>query len=266
VRIELDTEARTIIVNDGHGENRHLSLYSAEAFALLSRLWTDVGWNQKYIYGFTWMGRPIIQLPEDIVRIQETIYRVKPNVIIETGVAHGGSLIFYASLFKAMNGGRVIGVDVEIRAHNREAIERHELAPLVSLVEGSSTDAQVVEQVRRQLNDGDRVLVVLDSNHTKAHVAAELRAYASMVTVGSYIVATDGIMADVSDTPRGRPEWRTDNPASAAIEFAATHPNFALEQPPFVFDETLAPVQVTHWPSAYLRRVRPDGTMPATSP
>jgi cephalosporin hydroxylase len=200
------------------------------------------------------MGRPIVQLPEDVIRIQETIYRVKPDVVIEAGVAHGGSLIFYASLFKAMGSGRVIGIDIEIRPHNRKAIESHELASLVTLIEGSSTEPSVVQRVRAAIREGERVLVILDSNHTKAHVAAELSAYAPLVTVGSYIVATDGIMEDLSDVPRGSPQWRTDNPASAAREFSERHSNFALEPPPFVFNETLSSVQVTHWPSAYLRR------------
>src|SRR5439155_18014109 len=132
---------------------------------------------QKYVYAFTWMGRPIIQLPEDIVRIQEVLYRVKPEVIVETGVAHGGSLILYASLCKAMGHGRVIGVDVEIRPHNRQAIEAHELSPLITLVEGSSVDPTIVACVRDLVREGERAIVILDSNHTKAHVLAELGSY-----------------------------------------------------------------------------------------
>ena len=120
MKVQIDTEDRCLVVDDG-GDVRRISLYSPESFAILSRLWVKVGWDQKYSYGFTWMGRPIIQLPEDIVRVQEALYRVRPDVVIETGVAHGGSLIFYASLFKAMGKGRVIGVDIEIRPKNRSA-------------------------------------------------------------------------------------------------------------------------------------------------
>ncbi|MGH7271607.1 MAG: cephalosporin hydroxylase family protein [Polyangiaceae bacterium] len=255
MKIAIDTDAKRIDVDDG-GTVRQVHLYSSEGFALLSRVWTNVGWDQKYPYGFTWLGRPIIQLPEDIVRIQETIYRVQPDVVVETGVAHGGSLIFYAGLFAAMGKGRVVGVDIEIRPHNRKAVESHRLAPFITMIEGSSTSPPVVEQVRALIRDGERVLVILDSNHTKDHVAAELLAYAPMVSVDSYIVATDGIMEDLSDVPRGKPAWKEDNPAAAAREFATSHPTFVQEPPPFVFDETLSRVQVTHWPSAYLRRVQ----------
>jgi cephalosporin hydroxylase len=244
-----------MVVEDGT-DVRRVPLYSPEAFALLSRLWVKVGWDQKYSYGFTWMGRPIIQLPEDMVRIQEAIYRVRPDVVVETGVAHGGSLIFYASLFKAMGRGRVIGVDIEIRPKNRSAIEGHELSSLISLVEGGSTDPRVVERVSSMIQGSERVLVILDSNHTRDHVAAELEAYAPFVTPGSYIVATDGLMGDLHDVPRGKPEWREDNAVEAAKAFAAKHPEFALEPVPFDFNETVSSVQVTHWPSAYLRRVK----------
>ena len=256
MKVAIDTETRELVVDDD-GKTRTVPLYSADSFAIISHLWTVVGWNEKYPYGFTWMGRPIIQLPEDMIRIQETIYRVRPDVVIETGVAHGGSLIFYASLLKAMGGGRVVGVDVEIRPHNRAAIESHELSGFISLIEGSSIDASIVEKARSAIREGERVLVILDSNHSKAHVSAELSAYAPMVSVGSYIVATDGVMESLSDVPRGNPLWRTDNPAAASREFAARHPEFTLESPPFVFDETLTRVQVTHWPAAYLRRVAP---------
>jgi cephalosporin hydroxylase len=255
LKLTIDTEARTLSVDEGATAPR-VPLYSAEAFALLSRLWVKVGWNQKYSYGFTWMGRPIIQLPEDIVRIQEAIYRIRPDVIVETGVAHGGSLVFYASLLKALGRGRVVGIDVDIRPHNRAAIESHEFAPLISLIEGSSTDPKVVSQARSLIQGAGTVLVILDSDHSRAHVAAELEAYASFVTVGSYIVATDGIMNDLHDVPRGRSEWREDNAVAAVEAFVAKHPEFVVEPPPFGFNETnLGSLQLTHWPSAYVKRL-----------
>ena len=195
----------------------HISSYSAartkpgqsisivrEAFQIISEIWLKVGWNEKYVYTFSWFGRPIIQLPEDIVRIQEVIYRVKPDVIIETGIAHGGSLIFYASLCKAMGCGRVIGVDIEIRPHNRAAIEAHELASYITLLEGNSTNPEIVSSVKSRIQPGESVLVILDSNHTKAHVLHELDAYHDLVSLGSYIVATDGSMRDLHDVPRGK--------------------------------------------------------------
>src|ERR1700737_2669358 len=165
------------------------------------------------------MGRPIIQLPDDMIRAQEVIYAVRPTVVVETGVAHGGSLVFYASLLKAMGGGRVIGVDIEIRPHNRRAIEAHELASQITLVEGSSTALDVVAKVRSLVQPTDRVFVMLDSNHSKAHVLAELRAYADLVSPGSYVVAADGIMADLVGAPRSHPDWGGNNPRAAAAEF-----------------------------------------------
>jgi cephalosporin hydroxylase len=253
MKMTVDTDRAQLVV-DADGTPRELPLYSPEAFSALSELWVKVGWQVKYIYGFSWMGRPIIQLPDDLIRIQEVIYRVRPDVLIETGVAHGGSLVFYASLFKAMGTGRVIGVDVEIRPHNRAAIEAHELKPYITLVEGSSVDPSTVAQVRASLSPGDKVLVVLDSDHSKRHVAEELRCYAPMVTSGSYIVATDGVMQILHDVPRGKASWKDDNPTAAAAEFARDNQDFVLEEPPFPFNEGQVTERVTHWPGAYLRR------------
>ena len=142
MKIVIDQEAHTI-----ETENTILPLYSPEGFRLISDLWLKVGWDQKHLYGFTWIGRPIIQIPDDMIRIQEVIYSLKPDVIIETGVAHGGSLIFMASLCKAIGTGRIIGVDIEIRPHNRKAIEDHELYDLITLVEGDSTAQNTFQQV-----------------------------------------------------------------------------------------------------------------------
>lgn len=254
MRLIIDTDARTV-VEESAGGRRELPLDSPDAFRLLSRQWLTVGWTQKYSYSFTWMGRPIIQLPEDMVRIQEVIFQVRPDVIVETGIAHGGSLIYYASLCKAMDHGRVVGIDVEIRPHNRRAIESHFLSDYVSLVEGSSTAPDVVAAVKDVIRPGERVLVLLDSDHSKAHVLNELKAYAPMVSVGSYVVAADGVMADVAGRPGSRPGWEWDNPAEAAREFAQLDPRFQLEEPPLLFNEGAVTQRVTYWPSAYLRRV-----------
>ena len=251
-------EARGILIAEGpEGESVH-PLESAEAFRLISRAWVRCGWDTKYVYSFSWMGRPVIQLPEDMLRIQEVIYRVKPDVIIETGVAHGGSLIFYASLFEAMGRGRVIGIDIEIRPHNRAAIEAHEMFPRITLVEGSSVAPEVVAEVGALVAPGETVLVLLDSNHTKAHVLAELEAYGPFVTPGSYIVATDGIMKEVVGAPRTSPDWSWNNPLDAAAELAASHPEFVLEEPAFPFNEGVVTERVTYWPKGFLKRV--EGT------
>ena len=253
MRIVIDTDSRTLTL-EGEGASRELPLYSPDAFREISRHWIRVGWAQKYSYGFTWFGRPVIQLPEDLMRVQETIWRLKPDAIVETGVAHGGSLIFYASLCEAMGTGRVIGIDIHIRPQNREAIEAHPLASRIALIEGSSIDPAVVERVRRSIPAGSTVLVLLDSNHSKAHVRAELEAYAGLVTPGSYVVATDGIMLDLYDVPGGRPEWAWDHATAAAAEFAAAHSEFVVETPPKLFQEGTIQEPVTYWPGGWLRR------------
>ena len=251
----VDTTAGVIVAQRDGAESR-VPLYSKAGFELLSQLWLKVGWNQKYTYTFSWMGRPIIQLPDDMVRIQEVIYAARPDVIVETGIAHGGSLIYYARLCTAMGHGRVVGVDVEIRAHNRQAIEAHPLASSITLIEGGSTDPAIVARVLEEIAGARSVLVLLDSNHSRAHVRAELETYAPLVTAGSYIVATDGVMLEVADAPRGKPEWTTDNPVSAVHDFLQTHPEFELEQPAWPFNESELTGNVTHWPQAYLRRTR----------
>lgn len=254
MKLILDTEAKTLTMDDA-GQTKVLDLYSKAAFEAISREWVRVGWNQKYQYTFSWMGRPVIQLPEDMIRMQEAIFQIKPDVIIETGVAHGGSLIFYSSLCKAMEKGRVIGIDIEIRPHNRAAIEAHPLSDRITLIEGSSTAPEIVAQVKSLVKPGETVMVILDSNHTYAHVADELGAYADLVTPGSYIVATDGIMYDLADVPRGRQEWATDNPTWAARDFAAKHPEFVIEQPAWPFNESELDRNITHWPGAWLKRL-----------
>jgi cephalosporin hydroxylase len=253
VKLTIDTDQGEM-TQEFEGHRRTLGLYTREAFELISKQWLKIGWNQKYPYTFTWMGRPVIQLPEDLIRVQEEIYRVRCDVIIETGVAHGGSLVYYASLCKSLGKGRVIGIDIQIRPHNRHAIETHELSSLITLVEGDSISSDVVGKVKALVKPQEVVMVILDSNHTKRHVLAELEAYHELVTPGSYIVATDGIMKDLDDVPRGKPEWAWDNPASAASEFAAKHPEFVLEQPAWQFNESELSENVKHWPGAWLRR------------
>ncbi len=255
MKIILDDVQKTLTI-ETNGDKKTISLYSKEAFEIISHQWLKIGWNEKYPYTFSWMGRPIIQLPEDIIRIQEVIYRIKPDVVVETGIAHGGSLIFYASLFKAMGKGRAIGVDIEIRPHNRTAIEAHELFSYITLIEGDSTDKGIVNQVKQLIELDETVLIILDSNHSKQHVLKELKAYSPLVTKGSYIVATDGSMKDLYDVPRGKTEWAWDNPTVAAIEFVNDDPRFIIEQPKWDFNESELTNNITHWPGAYLKRIR----------
>ena len=245
----FDGDASVIRCND-----EELSLSDPRAFQILSDAWLRSGWDTKYVYGFSWLGRPIIQLPEDMIRIQEVIYDLKPDVIIETGVAHGGSLIFYASLCTAIGKGRVVGIDIEIRNHNRLAIEEHRLSPLIKLIEGSSVDSNIFSQVKSMVSASDKVLVLLDSNHTKSHVLAELNLYSQLVTSGSYIVACDGIMKQVTGAPRTNKDWEWDNPLSAIADFLASNPSFKLEEPFRPFNEGSIAERVTYWPNAYLRK------------
>ena len=253
--IKVDIEQGTVIV-DENGLTREYRLDTPEAFKIISDIWIRAGWDNKYVYSFTWLGRPIIQLPEDLIRIQEVIYAIRPDVIVETGVAHGGSLVFYASLCKAMDGGRVIGVDIEIRPHNRQAIESHPLRSFITLIEGSSIDPKIVGKVATEVGSGSKVLVLLDSCHRKQHVLEELKAYSPLVTPGSYIIAMDGIIERLIGAPRTEPNWSWDNPKQAASEFVAQNENFVIEEPPFGFNEGSITERVTYWPSAFIRRLR----------
>ncbi|MET3495553.1 cephalosporin hydroxylase family protein [Variovorax boronicumulans] len=210
-----------------------------------------------YSYNFSWMGRPIIQYPQDIVAMQEIIWRVQPDLIVETGIAHGGSLIFSAAMLElnAACGGpadaKVLGLDIDIRAHNRSAIEAHPMFKRISMIEGSSISPEIIEQVRQAAAGKRSVLVCLDSNHTHAHVLAELEAYAPLVTVGSYCVVFDTI---VEDLPEGlfpdRPWGPGDNPKTAVHEFLKTqHALFEIDR---AVDNKLL---VSVAPNGYLKRV-----------
>ncbi len=255
MNLSIDTDKQQLtMVKDGHSEN--IPLYSKRSFELLSDVWSKVAWNEKYTYTFTWMGVPTVQLPEDVMRLQEVIWRVKPDVIIECGVAHGGGVIMYASFCKAIGKGRVIGVELEFRGNHRQQVEEHVLAPLITLIEGSSTDPGIVQQVKGMIKPGETVMVILDSNHSKQHVADELEAYYDIVSPGSYIVATDGCMEYLYDAPRGKPEWKDDNPSAAAREFAAKHPEFVIDMPSPEFNESDLTTTLTHWPDAWLKRVK----------
>lgn len=225
------------------------AIYSTEGLSLLAVLYTKVAAERRLMYEPTWLGRPIIQLPPDIVALQEVIWRTKPDVIVETGVAHGGSLVLAASILELVGGtGKVIGVDVEIRAHNREAIEKHRLAGRIELVEGDSIADTTLAEVRSRIPAGSRVMVALDSNHTEAHVAAELDAYGDLVTPECYLVAHDGAQLWVWDIPRAAPHWATDHPLTAISNFLAGHDEFTV-------DEQCTVHGITSSPSGYLLRL-----------
>lgn len=226
------------------------------AFDAASDQWLATALRMKYPYTFTWMGRPVIQFPDDLLRLQEIVFRVQPDVIIETGVAHGGSLIFYASLCRVLGRGRVIGIDVEIRPHNRAAIEAHPLKPFITLIEGSSTDPNVIEKVRALVAPEETVMVILDSSHSTAHVRAELDAYSALVTPGSFIITMDGYLMELGAPDRPGSNWATDNANAGVRAFAADHPEFAAEEAGLPFNESPLHRAVTGFRGGILKRIR----------
>lgn len=185
----------------------------------------------QYSYNFSWMGRPIIQYPQDMIAMQEIIWELKPDLIVETGIAHGGSLIFYASMLELIGKGEVLGIDIEIRPHNREQIEAHPMFKRIKMLEGSSLSDGIIDQVAAIAHDKKCVLVSLDSNHTHKHVLQELHLYAPFVTVGSYLVVFDTIVEYMPDDYLpGRPWRKGDNPKTAVDAFLLNYPNFAIQQ------------------------------------
>lgn len=254
MKIVIDTTAGTL-TQAVNGSETSVGLFTKTAFEALSREWVRIGWSLKYYHNFSWFGLPILQLPEDLLRLQEVVYELRPDVIVETGVFRGGSLLFHATLCQALGRGRVIGIDREIAAADREAISRHLPGSRITLLEGDSTDPRVVAEVKRLAADADSVLVILDSCHAREHVARELECYSPFVTKGSYIVATDGIMRDLVDVPGGMPAWKSDNPLAAATEFAARHPEFRQDQPRWLFHDGELTENITYWPGAWLKRV-----------
>lgn len=207
----------------------------------------------RYSYNFTWLGRPIIQYPQDMIAVQEIVWRVKPRLIVETGVAHGGSLILSASLLELIGGdGRVVGIDIDIRAHNRAAIEEHPLSKRIDLIEGSSIDPAVVERVRQFAEGRSPVLVMLDSNHTHDHVLGELRAYAPLVTEGSYLIVFDTIVEHLpAELAFDRPWGPGNNPMTAVREYLRESSRFEVDR------EIEQKLLLTVAPEGYLRCVAP---------
>lgn len=232
-----------------NSKNREL-LKSSEKFTLET---IDAG----YSYNFSWMGRPIIQYPQDMIAMQEIIWEVKPDLIIETGIAHGGSLIFSASMLTLLEAcgeiekGEVLGIDIDIRTHNKEAIEAHPMSKKITMFEGSSIDEEMIAKVHEFAKRGKKILVCLDSNHTHEHVLAELRAYANLVSVGSYCAVFDSIVEDLpEDTFNDRPWGIGDNPKTAVWEYLK-------EDDDFVIDKDIEnKILITVAPDGYLKRIK----------
>lgn len=231
-------------------------LGQSESLGHKTREWMDEANLLKYSYHFSWMGRPLIQYPQDIVAMQEIIWKVKPNLIIETGIAHGGSLIFYASLLELLSvsghgDGTVLGVDIDIREHNRKEIEAHPMFNRIEMIQGSSTTPEVIEQVQAAAEGKERVLVVFDSNHTHEHVLAELEAYAPLTSVDSYCVVFDTVVEDLPADAFADRSWGPgDNPKTAVWKYLETHREFEIDKS--IQNKLL----ITVAPDGYLKRVR----------
>jgi cephalosporin hydroxylase len=230
-----------------NGERTTVDIYSQEGLDLLSNLWVKSAAHYRLMYEPTWLGRPVIQFPTDIVMIQELLWKLQPDIVVETGVAHGGSLVLSASILELIGKGKVIGIDIEIRPHNRAAMETHPLKHRIELIEGSSVAAETLEAVKKTVGDAKSVLVFLDSNHTEAHVREELELYAPLVTPGSYIVAHDGSQAWAWDIPNGKPEWKDDHPLNAIHKFLGNHPEFTI-------DPYWTRLGITSSPDGFLKR------------
>ncbi len=223
----------------------------------LSRTWSQETNRNGYTYNFEWLGRPIIQYPQDIMAMQELIWQVQPDLIIEMGIAHGGSLIFFASMLElnAACGGPVdagvLGVDIDIRQHNRKAIEEHPMARRISMIEGSSIDPNTIEQVKAGTEGKKKIMVCLDSNHTHDHVLAELEAYAPLTSVDSYCVVFDTLIQDMPAELFEDRDWGPgDNPKTAVWQYLKTHPEFEIDKS---IDHKLL---ISVAPDGYLKRIR----------
>ncbi len=218
----------------------------------LTRKWFNASLRHEYAYHFTWLGLPIIQFPQDIIAMQEIIWQVKPDLIIEAGIARGGSIIFYASMLELIGkNGRVVGIDIDIRKHNRIAIEKHPLRKRITMIEASSIDEDTIQKVYKLAKGKKKIMVILDSNHTYEHVSGELRYYSPLVTKGSYLVVFDTVIDDIPDEfCRDRPWGKGNSPKTAVREFLKNNDDFEI-------DKNIAnKLLITVCPDGYLKKVR----------
>lgn len=244
-----------------------ISLYPSSEIQLAADEFMRASTQPKYSYNFSWMNRPIIQYPQDMVAMQELIWSVKPDLIIETGIAHGGSLIFNASMLAQLDmceaieadinfnpkesHRKVLGIDIDIRAHNRSAIESHPMSSRIQMIQGSSIAPEIVEQVKKIATDYNCILVCLDSNHTHEHVLAELESYAPLTSVGSYCVVFDSIIEELpSNMYPDRPWGPGNNPKTAVLKYLETHPEFEIDK------DIQHKLLITVAPDGYLKRIK----------
>ena len=221
-------------------------------FKKLSQRWFDISLiKYEYPYHFTWLGRPIIQYPQDILIIQELIWKIKPDLVIETGIARGGSLIFTASILELIGKGNVIGIDVDIRKHNREEIEKHPMFKRIKMIEGSSIDKKIVKKIFKLAERKKKILVLLDSSHTHSHVLEELKSYSPLVNKGSYVVVFDTVLEDMpKNSFPNRPWDKGDNPKTAVKEFVKKSNRFKIDV------DIERKLMITSNPSGFLKCVK----------
>tara|TARA_B110000196_G_C21084194_1_gene634077 strand:+ start:213 stop:941 length:729 start_codon:yes stop_codon:yes gene_type:complete len=220
-------------------------------FKKLSQRWFDISLKYEYPYHFTWLGRPIIQYPQDILIIQELIWKIKPDLVIETGIARGGSLIFTASILELIGKGNVIGIDVDIRKHNREEIEKHPMFKRIKMIEGSSIDKKIVKKIFKLAERKKKILVLLDSSHTHSHVLEELKSYSPLVNKGSYVVVFDTVLEDMpKNSFPNRPWDKGDNPKTAVKEFVKKNNRFKIDV------DIERKLMITSNPSGFLKCVK----------
>ena len=232
-------------------KNRIQSQGKNDELVQVSKKFAEATIRSGYSYNFTWMGRPIIQYPQDMIAMQEIIWSVKPDIIVETGIAHGGSLIFYASILELIGKGEVLGIDIDIREHNRVEIEKHPMYKRIKMIQGSAISQDIIEQVKSHVAGKKTVMVCLDSNHTHDHVLQELKSYSPFVTVGSYLIAFDTIVEDLpANLYTDRPWSVGDNPKTAVFEFLKTDDNFKIDKS---IDYKL---MVSVAPDGYLKRIK----------
>lgn len=211
--------------------------------------WTKVAADNRLSYEIDWLGIPVIQTPEDMILMQELIFKVQPDIIIETGIAHGGSLIYYASIMELLNKGKVIGVDIEIREHNRKVLQNHPLIKRIELIEGDSTSSEITKEIRKRIPENSRVIVCLDSNHTKYHVLKELQLYQAFIVPGCYIVVFDTNTSKLAELGVSDKEYIDNSPKEAVEEFLKINHDFEV-------DKYYNKLFISYSPDGYLKRIR----------
>jgi len=214
-----------------------------------SKIWLKAHWENKLSYEVNWFGMPIIQTAEDMVVLQEIVYDIRPDFIVETGIAHGGSLIYFASLLELLGKGRVIGIDIEIRKHNKTLLEKHPMIKRIITIEGDSASEEIFKRIRNKIPKRSKVLVVLDSNHIREHVLKELNLYSPLVSKGSYIIVEDTIMPEVAKYKHAKDYYGNDNTKQAVGIFMKNNKEF-------VVDKTREKLGFTYFPGGFLKRIK----------